>query len=263
MSFFPLASVQETKGYCTVHNFPPNHWELKQNSQKTLWALFSDGNVWHTKKLDTFEIGDSKTYFYDEFELPTNKNQNLLILLQFRKSPLKAKLESLPYHEFSYSKVPEWRSSVGFQIDNAKTSYQGEINPFPNKASLLTFHPFIQFNKVKNYLVIFNIESSPVIRNSSLEIYNSLTKKLVDVVKVKNNHSNVISLNQYDFNSQELPVFICRTMAGIPFGLGICQNKSMLSLEHTHPPASFVVHGQRFKVQGEIKRKWFEVLKDF
>ena len=51
-------------------------------------------------------------------------------------------------------------------------------------------------------------------------------------------------------------------MAGIPFGLGICKQNSMLSLEHTHPPASFVVHGQRFKVQGNIKSKWFNILKD-
>ena len=50
-------------------------------------------------------------------------------------------------------------------------------------------------------------------------------------------------------------------MAGIPFGFGISKNEMMLSLEHTHPPASFVVHGDRFKVQGEIKKKWFSILK--
>ena len=50
-------------------------------------------------------------------------------------------------------------------------------------------------------------------------------------------------------------------MAGIPFGFAISKDKKMLSLEHTHPPASFVVHGQRFLVQKEIKRKWFSVLK--
>ena len=34
----------------------------------------------------------------------------------------------------------------------------------------------------------------------------------------------------------------------------------MLSLEHTHPPASFAVHGERFKVQAEIKKQWFNAL---
>jgi hypothetical protein len=50
-------------------------------------------------------------------------------------------------------------------------------------------------------------------------------------------------------------------MAGIPFGFGISKEKKMLSLEHTHPPASFVVHGKRFLVQKEIKQKWFDLLK--
>ena len=35
-----------------------------------------------------------------------------------------------------------------------QTSYQGEINPFPQKASLLTFHPFIQYEKKKTILFL-------------------------------------------------------------------------------------------------------------
>ena len=80
---------------------------------------------------------------------------------------------------------------------------------------------------------------------------------------VKNNSANLIELDKYNFSSNHLPVFICRSMAGIPFGLGIQKNKKMLSMEHTHPPASFVIHGDRFKVQGEIKRRWFNILKNF
>ena len=33
-----------------------------------------------------------------------------------------------------------------------------------------------------------------------------------------------------------------------------------MSLEHTHPPGSFVVRGDRNKVQKMIKSKWFEAL---
>ena len=49
-------------------------------------------------------------------------------------------------------------------------------------------------------------------------------------------------------------------MAGIPLVLEFAKTK-MLSLEHTHPPASFVVQGERFKVQSEIKYNWFNTLK--
>ena len=50
-------------------------------------------------------------------------------------------------------------------------------------------------------------------------------------------------------------------MAGIPFGFGLNRTAPMLSLEHTHPPASFVVHGNRFETQKIIKTNWFNILK--
>ena len=41
----------------------------------------------------------------------------------------------------------------------------------------------------------------------------------------------MIPLDKYDFSPDELPVFLCRSMAGIPFGFGISKNGEMLSLE--------------------------------
>lgn len=261
MAFFPLPKVFNAKGFCTVHNFPPNQWELDINSKKQLWAIYSNGIEWLTEKIDDFKLGESKTYYFNDFN-NLKYNEASLILLQFRKTPLEKKLKTLPEHEFSYTKIPEWRASVGFQIRDSQTSYQGEINPFPSTASLLTFHPFIQFNKVKNYLLVFNVEKSPLSRSAFLEIYNSENKNLIDKVTIQNNSTNIINLDKYNFSSTDLPLFACRNMAGIPFGFAISKDEKMLSLEHTHPPASFVVHGQRFMVQKEIKRKWFSVLKN-
>ena len=47
-----------------------------------------------------------------------------------------------------YIQNSEWRATVGFNLFESQTSYQGEINPFPQKASLLTFHPFIQHKRL-------------------------------------------------------------------------------------------------------------------
>ena len=108
--------------------------------------------------------------------------------------------------------------------------------------------------------MFINVEKSPVIRESNIEIYEANSRKFVDEVKVLGNHTNLIELDRYDFTPSDLPVFISRSMAGIPFGLGVSEDEKMLSLEHTHPPASFAVHGERFKVQAEIKRQWFNAL---
>ena len=261
MSFFPLLTIDKTIGFCTVHNFSPNNWEKIKPSAKSLWAIYSNGEKWITKELDFLQIGESKTYYYDDFKFKKKNNSNPIILLQFRKTPLLSALDFLPSHEFNFSNTPEWRSTNGFQLNNTETSYQGEINPFPPKASLLTFHPFIQYGDLDNYFIFLNIEQSPSYRKAKIEIYNAETKILLDKVYVKSNHINVIPLDEYGFKPNELPLFICRTMAGIPFGFGISDKNKMLSLEHTHPPASFVVQGERYLVQKKIKKKWFDLLK--
>lgn len=261
MAFFPLANTSKVNGYCTLHNYQPNNWEPIVNCQKTVWAIYCNGNKWVTKYLNNISIGESQTYKYSDVYQEEQENAPSLILLQFRKTPLAKYLDALPDHEFSYNKTPEWRATVGFSLNQARTSYQGEINPFPPRASLLTFHPFIQYYQVNNYFLFFNVEKLPFFREQEIEIFEANTKKFVDKVKIKNNSANLIPLDKYNFSPDQLPVFVCRSMAGIPFGLGICKNNEMLSLEHTHPPASFAVHGERFKVQSEIKRQWLNALK--
>jgi hypothetical protein len=259
MPFFPLLNTEKFKGYCTVHNFSPNNWEVK-NCGKSLWAIYSDGEKWLTKKIKWLNPGESYTIRFEDLNI-SNSSQNQLVVLQLRNVDLKKSLDFLPDHEFNYTKLPEWRSSSGFYYNNIETSYQGEINPFNLKASLLTFHPFIQFGQIKNYLIFVNLEKSPIYRNAKIEIYNSKSRRLIDEVLVTNNHTNIIDLDNYCFESEDLPVFLCRTMAGVPFGLGFNELNPMLSMEHTHPPASFVIHGNRFAVQKHIKKLWFNNFK--
>ena len=260
MPFFPLLNTEKASGFTTVYNFTPNNWENQGREKKTVWAIYSDGKNWKTKKLDTLDSGESQTYNYNELLEHEESKAQPLIVLQLRRTSLADSLDQLPPQEFIYTKTPEWRATVGFNLFESQTSYQGEINPFPQKASLLTFHPFIQHQKIDNYFLFINVEKSPFYRESVIEIYEANSRKFVDEVKVLGNHTNLIELDHYDFTPNDLPVFISRSMAGIPFGLGVSEDKKMLSLEHTHPPASFAVHGERFKVQAEIKRQWFNAL---
>lgn len=248
------------EGFCTIQNFAPNSFEKINNSKKNVWAIYSNGNKWITKDLGYLNAGESRTIYYKQI-IKSESKKKPLVLLQFRKSPLNPVLDLLPDHEFSYNKIPEWRSTVGIFNKNTQTSYQGEINPFPTHASLLTFHPFIQYNDISNYLIFINLEKTSKHRFSYLEIYDTKSKVHYDSVKILNNHINLIPLDKYNFKKYQLPVFLCRDMAGIPFGFGVSNNLKMLSLEHTHPPGMFAVHGDRFNVQKKIKSDFFEILK--
>jgi hypothetical protein len=260
MAFFPLIDLNIAKGFCTIHNFGPNNFEKIKNSKKNVWALYSNGEKWITKDLGEIKVGDSKTYYYNDI-IENTVEICPLVLLQFRKTPLNNKINSLPHHEFNYHKVPEWRSTVGILNENTQTSYQGEINPFPPYASLLTFHPFIQYNNISNYLVFISLEKTPKFRYSYIEIYDSKSKIHIDNIKVLSNHVNLIPLDKYNFKKNQLPIFLCRDMAGIPFGFGVSSNLKMLSFEHTHPPGMFAVHGDRFGVQKQIKSDYFDIFK--
>ncbi len=94
-----------------------------------------------------------------------------------------------------------------------------------------------------------------------MEIYDAHSKELKKIQSAYSNQINIISLNDMGFNEQNLPVIICREMAFIPLYFSSYKLGEMLSLEHTHPPASLVVHGNRFGAQKQIKEYWFSQLK--
>ena len=58
--------------------------------------------------------------------------------------------------------------------------------------------------------VFFNLEKSPVFRKGTIEIYNSYSKKFIDKIEVKSCHASVIEIDQYNFDKDDLPVFISR-----------------------------------------------------
>jgi len=54
-----------------------------------------------------------------------------------------------------------------------------------------------------------------------------------------------------------LPLVVCLGMSGIPLYFSQSIDGRYLSLEHTHPPASTVVHGRRWDAQKILKQQWF------
>jgi hypothetical protein len=74
---------------------------------------------------------------------------------------------------------------------------------------------------------------------------------------VINNSATVVNLDKYGFKQDDFPLITCQEMSGIPVYLTMLTDGSFMSLEHTHPPASLVIHGNRWAAQKIIKNKWF------
>jgi hypothetical protein len=256
--FFPLMFHKALNGFLNVVYLPSNNWENTIKDRLNIYGIYSDGLHWNSIKLSQLDYGQSERYEQSDFNhLPIESN---LLLIYPTKKNLPLKLGQLPDDKNWYSTTPAWRNSTGFCNQYAQVSYQAELEPFPSKASLLTFHPFIQYKNMKNNLLIVNATKEPTIKTHEVKVYNSITLQLIDVVTVKSNSTSEIPLDGYNFNPVDLPVFSCDTMAGIPFGLGISNDDLTLSLEHTHPPASLVIFGDRRRVQAKIKQNWFKKL---
>ena len=237
--------------------FPPNNWENRDKSQIMLYAIWTEGHHWRTEKLGVLNYGENRAFDSDSYAEKLNSN---LCLIYPTHTDLPNILPSLPDFPVWFSRIPEWRATTGFRNLNAQTSYQGEIFPLPEKASLLTFHPFIQYGDVENRLLVLNVTKSPQIVESEFHLYDSQSGVHFGSEIVKTNSVTTIALDKYRFKPEQLPAFISPKMAGIPFGLGIANDGSMLSMEHTHPPASLVLFGNRNSIQGQIKKKWFNGL---
>ena len=256
--FYPIIKILEYEGWTTLSNYAPNDWENKDKGNKSIYILWTDGNRWHTKKLADLPYGEN--FRVSTEDLNDEILQNNLAFLYPSTIELPELMDKLPSEKNWVTHVPAWRASVGIKSETAQVSYQGEIEPFPEKASLLTFHPFLQFGDFDNYLITINLQNSPGIKPSELEIFNSSQKVFVDSQPIKRNSATIIPLNDYNFSPTDLPVFINKEMSAIPFGFGCTKNGFMLSLEHTHPPASLVLHGNRMAAQSGIKASWFRKL---
>jgi hypothetical protein len=266
MSYYPLFNILDAKGFVNLANFSPNNWEIKTNSPKEILSYTSNGKSWDAKSLGKLSCNEFKKINLSDLELKSSESYEDgvytadIALLQLRNRVIDGKYDEIPLPDSKSTQWPEWRATIGFNRNDGMVSYQGEINATPPKATLLTFHPFIQYNEAENFLVFVNMEKSPVFRWANLYIFNSSSKQKIATLQVRNNSVNVIPLDQFKIKVNELPVFYCDAMAGIPFGFARGINNSMLSLEHTHPPGSMTLFGDRFVSQKYIKTGWTQYI---
>lgn len=256
MSYYPVLKAPGCQGWVTLCNFSPNNWEIRDVSSKFINVTWAEGGKWRSEYLGMLAPDEMRTITIEEVSGVVHSNA--LPLLSLGTASLPTSSESLPQIASPQTHVPNWRATLGLSSAQSSTCYQGEIDPFPPSGSLLTFGPFIQFNEgVENYLILLNIEKSPIVRSSQVEILDADQVVLREKVEVVNNDATIIPLDNLGFGQNDLPVIVCRGMSAIPLYFSKTSDGSFLSLEHTHPPASYVIHGKRWEAQKVIKNLWF------
>lgn len=251
----------ECEGWVDLFNFPPNNWEKSDFAKKFVNVTWVEDNIWRSKSIYSIKPDESISINIRDLSfVPESK----LALLSLTKNSMPALSEFLPATDDCYSRVPNWRSSLGlYDVKGGQVSYQGEIDPFPHGASMISFASFEQKSKnIENYFIFVNIEKSPIYRKSDLGIYDPLSMRLLKNQVITNNSITIINFDDLSEKEENLLLFASENMAGIPLYFSRNKITRQMSLEHTHPPASFAIHGKRFAVQQELKKIWFERIKN-
>lgn len=255
MSFYPVLAAPGCIGQTTLYNFPPNNWEDLRNHDRCVNLTWAEYGYWRSFTLGVLPFGAMQAYTWDD--LSPYVPEDALPLLSLARSPFPECSECLP-KTMQGTTIPNWRATMTLLSPLASTSYQGELDPFQAPGSLLTFAPFMQYGSgIENYMLFLNLEKSPQTRSSIIEIYDSAVPGgCITKFEVRNNALNVVSFDHIGIGPDDLPVIICKGMAGIPLFFSKTSDGRSLSLEHTHPPASYVIHGRRWEAQKFLKNNW-------
>ena len=200
--FYPLIKALDLKGWVDLFNFPPSNWQGRANSHVYVSVVHPDpdSESWLSTTLQRLSPGGVARIGTDDVP-PESLSRGAAFLFVSREKPAHQLLE-LPAERAWVSNTPAWRATVGLQGGNSRVSYQGEVEPFPEKGSLLSFHPFLQFSGVRNYLLTVSLQTRPNRHNASVEIYRASTRELVGVQAIVRNGASVIPLDGYGFTRE-------------------------------------------------------------
>jgi len=257
--FFPLLyNVPAMVGHTTLHNFPPNNWEKFLVKSKSINLSWTDGEKWSTKIIGSLDPYESKKISY--YDIKNLLPLDTLPLLSLTDKAPNTISNSINFENNLGTTWPMWRATLGLENNNSITSYQGELIPFPISGSMLSLAPFFQKDAEISYLIFVNIETKPESREGLIEIFSSKTKEKILSKKIKTNNISIIDITGVSIDNDDMLVFKSTDLSSIPLIFSSSNNFTNLSLEHTHPPAALSILGNRFMVQKDIKKKWFQLL---
>ena len=247
-------NIKHIQSEIDIINFSPSKvFSQSKSEDSILHYFYSNGEEWIFKDLcnlpkdQTFTINEN--YFENELE-----DKSIFFSINKKKLNNQKILIDENYH---ISKIA-WKANIKIKFKDNYTSYQGEYpsTMTKKKVSLVSCSPMIQNNKnIKNYFYLVNLVTKPQINNFKINILNSNKQKLA-TLNCKTNTINFFDLNDLNIvYNKNMYIFQSTDGGGIPIYFSIDSNGQM-SLEHTHPPTEYTLHGNRFFFQKLKKNFW-------
>jgi len=242
------------KKFNTSLTIPKFQNRKKKISNYKLYQYYIDENKWKIS-----EVIDSS---YDDFYLinqDKTSNEKVYFLADEQQINKGSKNKLINYNNFTDT-TPEYRSNLQVSIKNGGfSSYQSDY-PFTmtnkNGSIMSSCSSVSNIDADENYIIFKNIFHLPIREKFNIFFINIVSKKVLKSEVVYTNFSNILSLDKELINPN-VYLFSDRFI-GIPMFLSIKNNH--LSFEHTHPPHSFIMGKNQFKIIAKVKNELRKII---
>lgn len=248
--------------YCssvTVYNTHPFPLGIVLNKTRFLYLIYPFQDVWRSVLLDTLRPGQSFTaHFSNVIDYLPSSDITPFVALSTYKLPIK--LDCLSQIT-TPSSQPAWRATLLINKGQSYTSFQGECPIFPLNRSLFSFSPFIQDSGSHNFFYLLNVTESAKHHYSDLKVYDPCHPTIpLATYSISTNSCNLIKLDEALSHYTSL-IFYSPSITGVPVFMS--NLGSNLSIEHTHPAASFTLGADnRAYFSKMVASNWFRYIQD-
>ena len=165
----------------------------------------------------------------------------------------------MSYNNFTNTS-PDYRCNLQVSINNGGfSSYQSDY-PYSmttkNGNIMSSCSSLTNKDADENYVILKNIFHQPIKEKFNVFFINVVTNKIIKKIDAYTNFSNIFKLEKELINSN-IYLFTDKYI-GIPIFLSIRDNH--LSFEHTHPPHTFIMGKNQFKIISKVKNEFRKII---
>ena len=262
MNFYFFLDSEVFNSETTMCSFPPSgHINFNNFSPLYLYFAYPENNYWTTKLFS--EVHSYTSFRLKPSDLGITKKKASQTLLFFSPKKINSKLKELPNFSNFNDTQPMWRANIAIKGKDTSSSFQGEfpyeLSSIPN-GSIVGMVPFIQKN-LKNYLYFVSFSTIPINKIGKVHIIDVFLEKIIFTSKIISNSVNFIKLDNLENHNNQLMI-VSDGLMGAPVFISANKDKSRLSLEHTHPPTEYIIHGhqnERREIIKNMKYYWSNI----
>lgn len=226
----------------------------RPNAEIQLWSIQSNEDSWVIKP----EKAQEDTHF---FYIKKNQiNNHKIFVLATTKEVEKFNPEKLgPLNNYT-STLPAYRSNFKLlHNEGGFSSYQSEYptGMVDKKGGIVSsIKSLLSPDASDNYIFLRNVYQSPKIASFNAYLIDYKSKEILSKHSLKTNYTNCITVDKKHIQPN---VFLFTDgYLGIP--IYVSQHKGHLSMEHTHPPHSYILSKNVFKKVIELKNEFYEIV---